>query len=101
MHAVYGRGAKMCENTFHLSRAKKICKAILACAIVPSMLIGMAGCGANSQSSEKTTHTKKEIKQIKVVSTLESWASLAREIGGNDVVVKSIINKPDVDSSSF
>lgn len=91
----------MCENTFHLSRAKKICKAILACAIVPSMLIGMAGCGANSQSSEKTTHPKKEIKQIKVVSTLESWASLAREIGGNDVVVKSIIDKPDVDSSSF
>lgn len=44
---------------------------------------------------------KKEVKQIKVVSTLESWASLAREIGGNDVEVQSIISNPDTDISTF
>lgn len=83
----------MCENIFHLTRAKKICKAVLACIIVPSMLIGIAGCGASSQSSKAPTQPKKEVKQIKVVSTLESWASLAREIGGNDVEVQSIIHQ--------
>ena len=91
----------MCENIFHLTRAKKICKAVLACIIVPSMLIGIAGCGASSQSSKAPTQPKKEVKQIKVVSTLESWASLAREIGGNDVEVQSIITNPDTDISAF
>ena len=91
----------MCENIFHLTRAKKICKAVLACIIVPSMLLGIAGCGESSQSSKTPTQPKKEVKQIKVVSTLESWASLAREIGGNDVEVQSIISNPDTDMSTF
>lgn len=101
-----GRGAKMCRNTFHLSgakinSAKKICKAILACIIVPSILVGMAACGQKQPEQQKQASPKEQVKKIKVVSTLESWASLAREIGGNNVEVQSIISNPDTDASTF
>ncbi|MCO6557967.1 MAG: zinc ABC transporter substrate-binding protein [Bifidobacterium sp.] len=68
------------------------------------MIFGLAACGGgnDSQPPSKTNNSSKKASgPINVVASINQWGSLAKEIGGNDVKVTSIVNTVSVDAHDF
>lgn len=64
-----------------------------------SMTLAAGACGADeSSSSDPTTSSTGP---LTVVASVSQWGSLARQIGGDDVTVTSILSSSDVDAHSF
>lgn len=78
--------------------AKKFGKTVSTCLIASAVLLGFSACG---QQVEKPKEKPKAATQITVVSTVDTWGSLAKEIGGKDVKVESIMAGANTDISSF
>lgn len=77
---------------------RNVAKTAIACVIASAMAISLAACGSQETKPKKT---KTAEKPISVVSTIDTWGSLAKEIGGDDVKVTSILSGSDTDISSF
>lgn len=77
---------------------KKFGKAAAACFIVAAVTLGFAACG---QTVEKPKPKPKQATKISVVSTVDTWGSLAKEIGGADINVKSIMAGANTDIATF
>ncbi|WEV66601.1 MULTISPECIES: zinc ABC transporter substrate-binding protein [unclassified Bifidobacterium] len=68
------------------------------------LVFGLAACGGgnDSQPPSKTNDSSKQASgPIKVVASINQWGSLARQIGGSDVKVTSIVNTVSVDAHDF
>ncbi|WEV68106.1 zinc ABC transporter substrate-binding protein [Bifidobacterium sp. ESL0769] len=68
------------------------------------LVFGLAACGSgnDSQQQDKTNNSSKQADgPINVVASINQWGSLAKEIGGNDVNVTSIVNTVSVDAHDF
>lgn len=77
---------------------KKFGKNIATCFIASAILVGFAACG---QTVEKPKEKPKTVTKISVVSTVDTWGSLAKEIGGKDVKVNSIMADANTDIEAF
>lgn len=78
--------------------AKRFGKTIATCVVASAILLGFAACG---QNVEKPKEKPKPAARIAVVSTVDTWGSLAKEIGGKDVKVNSIMAGANTDISTF
>ncbi|WEV42520.1 zinc ABC transporter substrate-binding protein [Bifidobacterium sp. ESL0682] len=70
------------------------------------MMFGFAACGAGNDSQSHSSNQSDTSKQsadgpIKVVASINQWGTLAKEIGGSDVNVTSIVNTVSVDAHDF
>ncbi|WEV47423.1 zinc ABC transporter substrate-binding protein [Bifidobacterium sp. ESL0690] len=68
------------------------------------LVFGLAACGGgnDSQQPDKTNNSSKLASgPINVVASINQWGSLAKEIGGSDVNVTSIVNTVSVDAHDF
>ncbi|MDF7665210.1 zinc ABC transporter substrate-binding protein [Bifidobacterium sp. ESL0745] len=68
------------------------------------MIFTLTGCGAGNDSQTPTknsTTSKQATGPIDVVASINQWGSLAKEIGGDDVNVTSIVNTVSVDAHDF
>ena len=81
-----------------LCAVKKFGKTAITCLIASAVILGFAACG---KTEEKPKEKPKAATNISVVSTVDTWGSLAQEIGGSDVKVESVMTGSDTDISSF
>ncbi|WEV68768.1 zinc ABC transporter substrate-binding protein [Bifidobacterium sp. ESL0775] len=70
------------------------------------MTLGFAACGAGNDSQPQSSGNGGNAKQsakgpINVVASINQWGTLAKEIGGPDVKVTSIVNTVSVDAHDF
>lgn len=71
---------------------KNTIKTIATYAIALVVGFGVAACGSQAPSTQAKPEEVKSNKPISVVSTLDTWGSLAQEIGGEDVKVVNLLN---------
>lgn len=75
---------------------------IVAAAVVASLLAVAGGCGAASEpQAQPETPSQKPAGPIEVVASINQWGSLAKQIGGDDVNVTSILSSTSVDAHDF
>ncbi|WEV74624.1 zinc ABC transporter substrate-binding protein [Bifidobacterium sp. ESL0798] len=66
------------------------------------LALGLAACGGGNDSQPHSSNSPKQASgPISVVASINQWGSLAREIGGSDVKVTSIVNTVSVDAHDF
>ncbi|WP_236024447.1 metal ABC transporter solute-binding protein, Zn/Mn family [Bifidobacterium pluvialisilvae] len=63
-------------------------------------VIGLTGCGG-SQSTEQGADPTTQFDPIAVVSSINQWGILAKELGGDQVKVTSILGSTNVDAHDF
>lgn len=74
----------------------RVGKILATCLTACTMVLTCAACG-----NQETKASKKPAKQtINVVATIDTWASIARQIGGNDIQVNTILSGSNVKTSS-
>lgn len=78
---------------------KKISKTASVCFMAAAIVLGFAACG--QPESKPQVKTPSAAPHITVISTVDTWGSLAREIGGNDIKVTSLMTGATADTSSF
>lgn len=76
----------------------KTCKTIATFTIASLIGLSVAACGSQTPDTS-TKPTEDKNKPISVVSTVDTWGSLAKEIGGTDVKVVSLLAGADTDIS--
>lgn len=81
-----------------IQNIRKFSKTVATTIIASAVLIGFSACG---QTVEKPKEKPKAASHINVVSTIDTWGSLAKEIGGENVKVTSIMAGADTDITSF
>ena len=85
-------------------RCSHIIKALTAVFAVSALIVS-AGCGMSSETQtqpQPQTPTQEEpTGPIDVVSSINQWGSLAKQIGGDDVNVTSILDSTNVDAHDF
>ncbi|NEG89366.1 metal ABC transporter solute-binding protein, Zn/Mn family [Bifidobacterium aerophilum] len=75
---------------------------IVAAAVAASLLAVAGGCGAVSEpQAQPETPSQKPAGPIEVVASINQWGSLAKQIGGDDVNVTSILSSTSVDAHDF
>ncbi|WP_146191969.1 metal ABC transporter solute-binding protein, Zn/Mn family [Bifidobacterium catulorum] len=65
-----------------------------------AMVVGLAGCGG-SQGSGQDPDASTQFDPIVVVSSINQWGILAKELGGDQVKVTSILGSTNVDAHDF
>lgn len=96
MRHYYERTAAMHTITHTM---KRLGRTVMTCCIASAVLLGFSACG--QQTIEKPQEKPKAIAPIAVVSTVDTWGSLAQEIGGNDIKVDSIMTGANSDITAF
>lgn len=85
-------------------RCSHIIKALTAVFAVSALIVS-AGCGMSSepqtQPQPQTPTQEEPTGPIDVVSSINQWGSLAKQIGGDDVNVTSILDSTNVDAHDF
>lgn len=85
-------------------RCSHIFKALTGFFAVSALIIS-AGCGMSSepqtQPQSQTPTQEEPTGPIDVVSSINQWGSLAKQIGGDDVNVTSILDSTNVDAHDF
>jgi len=69
-------------------------KRLVALILVASGLVALAGCGSQGAASSGSG-------KLQVVAAENFWGSIAAQLGGEKVVVRSIIVNPDTDPHSY
>lgn len=78
---------------------KKTIRSAFALTAGLSMIIAAGACGNNASQQGSGSGTQGSA--INVVSSINQWGSLAKEIGGNKVKVTSILSNPNVEAHEF
>lgn len=78
---------------------KKTIRSAFALAAGLSMIIAAGACGNNASQQGSSSGTQGSA--INVVSSINQWGSLAKEIGGSKVKVTSILSNPNVEAHEF
>ncbi|MBW3091392.1 zinc ABC transporter substrate-binding protein [Bifidobacterium sp. 82T10] len=83
-------------------RGSRIGRAV-AGALAALMLVAAAGCGTSNAATTPTQTPQQEepTGPIAVVASINQWGSLAKQIGGDDVSVTSILRSTGVDAHDF
>lgn len=78
---------------------------VTASIIATALLTAVGGCGAGTTGEPQTPQTSPQQQQtsgpITVVASINQWGSLAKQIGGDDVNVTSILSATNVDAHDF
>ena len=74
-------------------------KSIIAAVAAGALALATAGCGQGTNATEPADPS--DTSPISVVASVNQWGSLARQIGGDDVAVTSILSSTGVDAHDF
>lgn len=86
---------------FHLMPLSRRAPRIIAAAAAAVMLVASSACGSPSRGTQGSHGSATATGPITVVASVNQWGSLAKQIGGNDVQVTSILGSTGVDAHDF
>ncbi|WP_243386872.1 metal ABC transporter solute-binding protein, Zn/Mn family [Bifidobacterium primatium] len=72
-----------------------------AAAVVCAAVLAATGCGSGTQSTEEGSGSTAQFDPIAVVASINQWGMLAKEVGGDQVRVTSILGSTNVDAHDF
>ncbi|RSX53989.1 ABC transporter, substrate-binding protein [Bifidobacterium goeldii] len=73
----------------------------MAAVLATGMLLSVSACGTASNTQSQNTAKPEATGPIEVVASVNQWGSLAKQIGGDDVSVTSILSSTAVDAHDF
>jgi zinc/manganese transport system substrate-binding protein len=76
----------------HVSVVKHVMRLIAVLMMIACSLSAVAGCGSESRSSSG---------KLRVTVSINQWSSIAREIGGNQIELTTILTNPNIDAHDF